>query len=110
MEVCRRRLYSHRYVFIVYFVIDINILLDVHVKDKANARSLGALFIGELRYDDLDEIIARYTDPIVAFVNEMLNYRKFKRDAQSEVDILSMIVAGHPKLAQSLFDDYYIKW
>eukprot|EP00026_Physarum_polycephalum_P000177 Phypoly_transcript_00177.p1 GENE.Phypoly_transcript_00177~~Phypoly_transcript_00177.p1 ORF type:complete len:1792 (+),score=500.68 Phypoly_transcript_00177:82-5457(+) len=67
---------------------------DVQVRDKKSARSLGSLFIGENKYDDLDEIVARYMDPINFFVLEMINYRKFKRSSQQEVDQLVTFEKG----------------
>ncbi|BBN03708.1 transcription elongation factor SPT6 [Marchantia polymorpha subsp. ruderalis] len=44
------------------------------------------LTIGDDTFEDLDEVIARYVDPLVGHVKNVLRYRKFKRGSKAEVD------------------------
>ncbi|KAI5078919.1 hypothetical protein GOP47_0006590 [Adiantum capillus-veneris] len=56
-------------------------------KDFTSFLSLGkSLKIGEDVFEDLDEVIARYVDPLVGNLKEMLRYRKFRRGRKEEVD------------------------
>eukprot|EP00250_Pteridium_aquilinum_P021264 c25074_g1_i1 orf=411-5594(-) len=58
-------------------------------KDFTSFLSLGkSLKIGEDVFEDLDEVIARYVDPLVGNLKEMLRYRKFRRGRKEEVDSL----------------------
>ncbi|KAH7314514.1 hypothetical protein KP509_21G005900 [Ceratopteris richardii] len=58
-------------------------------KDFTSFLSLGkTLKIGEDVFEDLDEVIARYVDPLVSNLKEMLRYRKFRRGRKEEVDDL----------------------
>ncbi|MCO5570094.1 hypothetical protein L7F22_023810 [Adiantum nelumboides] len=58
-------------------------------KDFTSFLSLGkSLKIGEDVFEDLDEVIARYVDPLVGNLKEMLRYRKFRRGQKDEVDAL----------------------
>ncbi|CAN1295158.1 Transcription elongation factor SPT6 homolog, partial [Linum perenne] len=49
------------------------------------------LKIGEDTFEDLDEVIDRYVDPLVVHLKSMLNYRKFRRGTKAEVDELLKI-------------------
>ncbi|XP_047942962.1 transcription elongation factor SPT6 homolog [Salvia hispanica] len=49
------------------------------------------LKIGEDTFEDLDEVMDRYVDPLVAHLKSMLNYRKFRRGTKTEVDELLRI-------------------
>eukprot|EP01018_Ginkgo_biloba_P029203 Gb_29261 [translate_table: standard] len=44
------------------------------------------LSIGEDTFEDLDEVIDRYVDPLVSNLKAMLAYRKFRRGSKGEVD------------------------
>ncbi|KAF6149458.1 hypothetical protein GIB67_016996 [Kingdonia uniflora] len=59
-------------------------------KDRNNMNNLlklgKTLKIGDDTFDDLDEVIDRYVDPLVANLKLMLNYRKFKKGSKAEVD------------------------
>ncbi|KAF3442193.1 hypothetical protein FNV43_RR16109 [Rhamnella rubrinervis] len=49
------------------------------------------LKIGEDTFEDLDEVMDRYVDPLVGHLKAMLNYRKFRRGTKAEVDELLRI-------------------
>ncbi|CAM6129610.1 unnamed protein product [Calypogeia fissa] len=56
-------------------------------RDLTSFLRLGkTLTIGDETFEDLDEVIARYIDPLVGYLKEMLRYRKFKRGNKAEVD------------------------
>ncbi|PWA93343.1 global transcription factor group B1 [Artemisia annua] len=44
------------------------------------------LKIGEDVFEDLDEVMDRYVDPLVTHLKKMLEYRKFKEGSKAEVD------------------------
>ncbi|CAI9117820.1 OLC1v1019305C1 [Oldenlandia corymbosa var. corymbosa] len=46
------------------------------------------LKIGEDIFEDLDEVMDRYVDPLVTHLKAMLNYRKFRKGTKAEVDDL----------------------
>ncbi|PIN00254.1 Transcription elongation factor SPT6 [Handroanthus impetiginosus] len=49
-------------------------------------------------FEDLDEVMDRYVDPLVAHLKAMLNYRKFRRGNKTEVDeLLRTEKAENPK-------------
>ncbi|KAL5977005.1 hypothetical protein ACLOJK_021343 [Asimina triloba] len=48
-------------------------------------------------YEDLDEVMDRYVDPLVANLKAMLGYRKFKKGTKAEVDdLLRMEKSEYP--------------
>lgn len=54
----------------------INQHVNIEEKEKTNAFSLGhQLFIEHEPYEDLDEIIARYVQPMASYTRELLNYK-----------------------------------
>eukprot|EP00261_Vitis_vinifera_P032001 XP_019073244.1 PREDICTED: transcription elongation factor SPT6 homolog isoform X1 [Vitis vinifera] len=61
-------------------------------KDQKDAMSLlhlgKTLKIGDENFEDLDEVMDRYVDPLVTHLKAMLNYRKFRRGKKAEVDDL----------------------
>lgn len=60
---------------------NINQHVDIVERGKDNAFSLGSqLFINNDAYEDLDEIIARYVQPMAGFARDLINFRYF-RDA-----------------------------
>ena len=68
--------------------------IDIAEEDKPSAAELGAsLFIGRddakklpgERFDDLDELIARYIEPLVENVREMEAHRKFADERGADV-------------------------
>lgn len=55
---------------------NINQHINIREEGKANAFSLGhQLYIENESYEDLDEIIARYIQPMASFARELLNYK-----------------------------------
>ncbi|KAI4378424.1 hypothetical protein MLD38_015904 [Melastoma candidum] len=67
-------------------------------RDIANLLRLGKkLKIGEDTFEDLDEVMDRYVDPLVGHLKTMLGYRKFRRGTKSEVDeLLRMEKSEYP--------------
>ncbi|ONK61390.1 uncharacterized protein A4U43_C08F29410 [Asparagus officinalis] len=58
-------------------------------KDITSLLRLGkTLTIDEKTFEDLDEVMDRYVDPLVSHLKNMLGYRKFKKGKKSEVDEL----------------------
>ncbi|XWS08222.1 hypothetical protein CRYUN_Cryun41cG0061200 [Craigia yunnanensis] len=61
-------------------------------KDITSLLRIGkTLKIGEDTFEDLDEVMDRYVDPLVSHLKVMLSYRKFKRGTKAEVDELLRI-------------------
>ncbi|XP_073273008.1 transcription elongation factor SPT6 homolog isoform X2 [Primulina huaijiensis] len=61
-------------------------------KDITSLLRIGkTLKIGEDTFEDLDEVMDRYVDQLVAHLKAMLNYRKFRRGTKYEVDELLKI-------------------
>lgn len=55
--------------------------IDVKEEDKPNDFSLGKrLYIKSIQFDDLDEIIANYINPMASNVMEILDYKYYKQD------------------------------
>ncbi|XP_006654589.1 transcription elongation factor SPT6 homolog isoform X2 [Oryza brachyantha] len=58
-------------------------------KDITSLLRLGkTLTIDNETFEDLDEVIDRYVDPLVGHLKSMLSYRKFRKGLKSEVDDL----------------------
>ncbi|XP_057817210.1 transcription elongation factor SPT6-like isoform X2 [Cryptomeria japonica] len=56
-------------------------------RDFASFLRLGkTLSIGEETFEDLDEVIDRYVDPLISNLKAILDYRKFRRGTKAEVD------------------------
>ncbi|XP_039160120.1 transcription elongation factor SPT6 homolog [Eucalyptus grandis] len=67
-------------------------------KDITSLLRIGkTLKIGEDTFEDLDEVMDRYVDPLVGHLKVMLNYRKFRKGTKAEVDeLLRIEKAEHP--------------
>ncbi|CAJ1916922.1 unnamed protein product, partial [Sphenostylis stenocarpa] len=67
-------------------------------KDITSLLRIGkTLKIGDDTFEDLDEVMDRYVDPLVAHLKAMLNYRKFRKGTKAEVDeLLRMEKAEYP--------------
>ncbi|CAH2065577.1 unnamed protein product [Thlaspi arvense] len=64
-------------------------------KDITSLQCIGkTLKIGEDTFEDLDEVMDRYVDPLVSHLKTMLNYRKFRKGTKPEVDELLKIEKG----------------
>jgi len=63
--------------------------IDVREEGKENAFSLGqSLWIGGEEFEDLDEIIARYVNPMASYARDILNYKYFKTlERRQAVDV-----------------------
>ncbi|XP_065853153.1 transcription elongation factor SPT6 homolog [Euphorbia lathyris] len=56
-------------------------------KDITSLLRIGkTLKIGDDTFEDLDEVMDRYVDPLVTHLKSMLSYRKFRRGTKAEVD------------------------
>ncbi|WOH06329.1 hypothetical protein DCAR_0625754 [Daucus carota subsp. sativus] len=56
-------------------------------KDITSMLRIGkTLKIGEDTFEDLDEVMDRYVDPLIAHLKTMLSYRKFKKGSKAEID------------------------
>ncbi|XAR62643.1 hypothetical protein NMG60_11017483 [Bertholletia excelsa] len=61
-------------------------------KDITSLLRIGkTLKIGEDTFEDLDEVMDRYVDPLVTHLKAMLTYRKFRKGTKAEVDELLRI-------------------
>ncbi|PPR92538.1 hypothetical protein GOBAR_AA28127 [Gossypium barbadense] len=61
-------------------------------KDITSLLRIGkTLKIGEDTFEDLDEVMDRYVDPLVSHLKAMLSYRKFRKGTKVEVDELLKI-------------------
>ncbi|XP_077223948.1 transcription elongation factor SPT6 homolog [Tasmannia lanceolata] len=67
-------------------------------KDITSLLCLGkTLKIGDDTFEDLDEVMDRYVDPLVTHLKTMLAYHKFRRGSKAEVDnLLRMEKAANP--------------
>ncbi|CAJ2671817.1 unnamed protein product [Trifolium pratense] len=62
------------------------------LKDITSLLRIGkTLKIGDDTFEDLDEVMDRYVDPLVTHLKTMLNYRKFRTGMKTEVDELLRI-------------------
>eukprot|EP01103_Thecamoeba_quadrilineata_P002191 TRINITY_DN12187_c0_g1_i1.p1 TRINITY_DN12187_c0_g1~~TRINITY_DN12187_c0_g1_i1.p1 ORF type:complete len:1503 (+),score=258.15 TRINITY_DN12187_c0_g1_i1:257-4510(+) len=69
---------------------DLFIHIDILEKDKTNLFSLGkSLYIGKEKFEDLNEIIARFVDPIIMYSQEM-SHSKFFQLGREETIIQSL--------------------
>ncbi|XP_078444726.1 global transcription factor group B1 isoform X2 [Wolffia australiana] len=60
---------------------------DKDMRDMASLLRLGKkLSIGDDTFEDLDEVMDRYVDPLVGHMRAMLGYRKFRGGSKVEVD------------------------
>ena len=58
---------------------DIHQHVDIREEGKSNAFSLGhQLFIGNETFEDLDEIIARYVQPMAGYARDMTGFKYFR--------------------------------
>lgn len=68
-----------------------NILVhfDILEEQKTKPYELGrVLVLGREKYDELDELIARYMDPLVANAREVMSHRMYRDGTEEEVDAL----------------------
>lgn len=66
--------------------------IDIREEGKDNAFSLGhELYINNEAYEDLDEIIARYVQPMASYARDLINYKYFKDVAGKREDLDRML-------------------
>ncbi|KAK8629741.1 hypothetical protein V6N13_078570 [Hibiscus sabdariffa] len=67
-------------------------------KDITSLLRIGkTLKIGEDTFEDLDEVMDRYVDPLVSHLKAMLSYRKLRKGTKAEVDeLLRVEKSEHP--------------
>eukprot|EP01132_Coremiostelium_polycephalum_P010934 gene10934-13392_t len=66
-----------------------NIILhhDIKESDKPNAVSLGkSFYMGETKFDSLDEILARHVEYLINNLNDVRNHMYWKNGTQQEID------------------------
>ena len=67
--------------------------IDVLEKNKTNAFSLGqSLWIDKEEFEDLDEIIARYINPMAAYARDLLTYKYYKDTEGGKVEFAEKIL------------------
>eukprot|EP01080_Neovahlkampfia_damariscottae_P003928 gene3928-7138_t len=68
------------------FFENVYVNLDILEKNKKDPFSLGEkLIIENQEFDDLDEIIARYIEPIIDHIKNLLNHQKFINKSEDEI-------------------------
>ncbi|XP_010473556.1 PREDICTED: LOW QUALITY PROTEIN: transcription elongation factor SPT6-like [Camelina sativa] len=79
---------------------------DKESKDIVSLQRIGkTLKIGNETFEDLDEVMDRYADPLVTHLMTMINYRKFRTGTKSEIDDLLRVEKGeNPKMVVYGFD------
>jgi transcription elongation factor SPT6 len=71
--------------------------IDVREEGKENACSFGqSLWIGNDEFEDLDDIIARYVNPMAAHAQDVLSF-KYYRDTQGLRDKAEEIIKEEKK-------------
>ncbi|XP_065201238.1 transcription elongation factor SPT6 [Planococcus citri] len=85
--------------------------IDVLEKDKMNAFSLGrSLVIGTEEFEDLDEIIARYINPMAACARDLLTYKYYKDTEGGKAEIAEKVLREeqekNPKKIHYIFSVY----
>lgn len=79
----------------------INQHIDIREEGKDNAFSLGhQLYINNESYEDLDEIIARYVQPMASYARDLINYKYFK-DVNGKRDEMERIIREEKQKAPS---------
>ncbi|KAL3307184.1 Transcription elongation factor SPT6, partial [Cichlidogyrus casuarinus] len=74
--------------------------IDVLEKEKSAPYALGKkLYIRQEEYDDLDEIVARYVQPLSSYLNELLGHKNYRDSKGGNKELLTDILR-HDKEAQ----------
>ncbi|XP_053682343.1 transcription elongation factor SPT6 isoform X2 [Sabethes cyaneus] len=72
--------------------------IDIREEGKENIFSLGqSLWIGNEEFEDLDEIIARYINPMASYVRDLLNYKYYKETSGGMKDKAEDIIKEEKK-------------
>jgi len=73
---------------------DIYFHIDIQELDKPNEQALGATLVIQnsgSRFEDLDEIIARFVDPMVQYSKSIIAFQAFRFGDEKEIDDLLQI-------------------
>jgi transcription elongation factor SPT6 len=69
------------------FATDLFVHIEIAEWDKPNNWSLGKkLKIGEESFDDLDDVMANFVDPLVNYAESVVSHRRFKAGRKGEID------------------------
>jgi transcription elongation factor SPT6 len=69
------------------FYHDIYVHITIREEGKRNPTSIGQiLHIGGEKFEDLNEILARYVEPRMAFAQELYEFRNFRQGSQEEIE------------------------
>jgi transcription elongation factor SPT6 len=72
--------------------------IDIREEGKDNAFSLGhELYINNESYEDLDEIIARYVQPMASYARDLTNYKTFKESEGKREELDRMLMEEKKK-------------
>lgn len=72
--------------------------IDIREEGKENVFSLGqSLWIGNEEFEDLDEIIARYINPMSSYVRDLLNYKYYRDTNGGQKDKAEEIIKEEKK-------------
>ena len=75
--------------------------VDIREEGKTNAFSLGQqLFIGSEQFEDLDEIIARYVQPMAGFARDIIGFKYF-RDLSADTVAAERVLSEEKQKAPS---------
>ncbi|XP_014787232.1 transcription elongation factor SPT6 [Octopus bimaculoides] len=76
--------------------------IDVREEGKENAFSLGrSLWIGNMEFEDLDEIIARYIQPMASFARDIMHFKYYKEGVSAKKDVIDKYLIDEKKKAPS---------
>lgn len=82
--------------------------VDIKEEGKENAFSLGKILrIDGEPFEDLDEIIARYVQPMAAFARDLINYKYYKDSEGGNRDIMDKILMEEKKKAPTRIPYYF---
>jgi len=77
----------HHLTLTIKFFAELFMHIEIEELEKTNNWSLGKkLKIGEKIYDDLDEIIANFLDPMLTYSESVFDHRRFKAGRRAEID------------------------
>lgn len=67
-------------------MIDLDRFLDIVEKEKENEWSLGkSLYIGDEKFEDLDDIVANHVEQMSYLVQEILSNPKYLKHSKAEI-------------------------
>ncbi|VDI00276.1 transcription elongation factor SPT6 [Mytilus galloprovincialis] len=76
--------------------------IDIKEEGKENAFSLGSsLWIGGEEFEDLDEILARFIQPMAAYARDILNFKYYRMAENGKRELLDKVLHEEKKKAPS---------